>query len=93
MNDLIISTFGNQIFFEISNELMLFSKFKSKFYKNLDLFTLIRKQILSREKYLLVIVVNYLINNKAVLDQLFNGKPNKDFKSVDFSLQIEKLLS
>jgi len=67
--------------------------YKNIIYKNLDLFTLIRKQILSREKYLLVIVVNYLINNKAVLDQLFNGKPNKDFKSVDFSLQIEKLLS
>ena len=37
MNDLIISTFGNKIFFEISNELRLFSKFKSKFYNNLDL--------------------------------------------------------
>ena len=37
MNDLIISTFGNQIFFEISNELRLFSKFKFKFYNNLDL--------------------------------------------------------
>jgi len=37
MNYLIISTFGNKIFFEISNELRLFSKFKTKFYKNLDL--------------------------------------------------------
>ena len=37
MNDLTISTFGNQIFFEIANELRLFSKFKFKFYKNLDI--------------------------------------------------------
>jgi len=56
------------------------------------LFTLIRKQILLREKYLLVFAINYLINNKEVLEQLFNKKFNKDFKSVDFSLQIEKLL-
>ena len=40
-----------------------------------------------------MIVINYLINNKEVLEQLFNEKPNKDFKSVDFSQQIEKLLS
>jgi len=37
MKDLIISTFGNQIFFEIAKELGLFSKFKIKFYKNLDI--------------------------------------------------------
>ena len=75
------------------NQFNLESNHKNIIYEDLDLFTLIRNQILSREKYLLVIVINYLINNKEVLEQLFNEKPNKDFKSVDFSLQIEKLLS
>ena len=75
------------------NQFNLESNHKNIIYEDLDLFTLIRNQILSREKYLLVIVINYLINNKEVLELLFNEKPNKDFKSVDFSLQIEKLLS
>ena len=37
MNNLTISIFGNQIFSEILNEIKLFSKFKLKFYDNLDL--------------------------------------------------------
>ena len=37
MNNLTISVFGNQIFSEIINEIKLFSKFKLKFYDNLDL--------------------------------------------------------
>ena len=37
MNKLTISFFGNQIFSEIINEIKLFSKFKLKFYDNLDL--------------------------------------------------------
>ena len=68
------------------------TNYRNIIYEDLDLFTLIRKQILLREKYLLVFSINYLINNKEVLEQLFNRKFNKDFKSVDFSLQIEKLL-
>ena len=39
MVKLTISIFGNQIFFEIINELKLFSKYKLKFYDNLDLCT------------------------------------------------------
>ena len=38
MDKLTISIFGNQIFSEIINEIKLFSKFKLKFYDNLDLF-------------------------------------------------------
>ena len=68
------------------------TNYRNIIYEDLDLFTLIREQILLREKYLLVFAINYLINNKEVLEQLFNRKFNKDFKSVDFSLQIEKLL-
>ncbi|MDP7521244.1 MAG: FkbM family methyltransferase, partial [Candidatus Pacearchaeota archaeon] len=37
MDKLTISIFGNQIFSEIINEIKLFSKFKLKFYDNLDL--------------------------------------------------------
>jgi len=37
MNDLTISIFGNKILLEIINELKLFSKFKIKYYENLDI--------------------------------------------------------
>ena len=37
MSNLTISIFGNQIFLEIINEIKLFSKYKIKYYKNLDL--------------------------------------------------------
>ena len=37
MDKLTILIFGNQIFSEIINEIKLFSKFKLKFYDNLDL--------------------------------------------------------
>ena len=37
MDKLTIPIFGNQIFSEIINEIKLFSKFKFKFYDNLDL--------------------------------------------------------
>ena len=39
MDKLTISIFGNQIFSEIINEIKLFTKFKLKFYDNLDLCT------------------------------------------------------
>ena len=39
MDKLIIPVFGNKIFFEILNEIKLFSKFRLKFYDNLDLCT------------------------------------------------------
>ena len=39
MNKSTISIYGNQIFSEIMNEIKLFSKFKLKFYDNLDLCT------------------------------------------------------
>ena len=39
MDKLTISIFGNQIFSEIINEIKLFSKYKFKFYDNLDLCT------------------------------------------------------
>ena len=37
MNNLTISIFGNKIFLEIINEIKLFSKFKIKYYDDLDL--------------------------------------------------------
>ena len=38
MNNLTISVIGNQIFSEVINELKLFSKFKIKFYNDVNLF-------------------------------------------------------
>jgi len=37
MNNLTISIFGNKIFFEIINELKIFSKYKTKYHENIDL--------------------------------------------------------
>ena len=37
MSKFTISIFGNKIFLEIINEIELFSKFKIKYYENLDL--------------------------------------------------------
>ena len=37
MSNLTVLVFGNKIFLEIINEIKLFSKFKIKYYNNLDL--------------------------------------------------------
>ena len=37
MDNITISIFGNKIFLEILNEIKLFSKYRSKYYENLDL--------------------------------------------------------
>ena len=37
MSNLTISIFGNKIFLEIINEIKLFSKFKIKYYEDLNL--------------------------------------------------------
>ena len=37
MSNLTILTFGSKIFLEVINEINLFSKFKIKYYENLDL--------------------------------------------------------
>ena len=59
MNKLTISVFGNQILLEIINEIKLFSKFKIKFYDNLDICT---KEAANREQ--LVIFFTTKVNNK-----------------------------
>jgi len=41
---------------------------------------------------LLIIAINYLINNEEILEKLFTQKVSTDFKSLDFSSEIEKLL-
>ena len=37
MDNFTISIFGNQIFLEIINEIKIFSKYKIRYYENLDL--------------------------------------------------------
>jgi len=50
MSNLIISVFENKIFFEILTELQLFSKYKIKFYKSIDLY----KKNISKTEELLI---------------------------------------
>ena len=62
MDNHTISIFGSKIFLEIINEVKLFSKFKIKFYDNLDLCI----KNAEKESQLVVFFVNEL--NKNFLD-------------------------
>ena len=64
MDNHTISIFGSKIFLEIINEVMLFSKFKIKFYDNLDLCIKDAK----KESQLVVFFVNEL--NKNFLNKI-----------------------
>ena len=59
MNNHTISIFGSKIFLEIINEVKLFSKFKIKFYNNLDLCI----EDAEKESQLVVFFVNELNQN------------------------------
>ena len=73
MSNLTISIFGNKILFEIINEIKLFSKFKIKYYKDLDLC------VKDAEKQnSLVIIFNKMIITKF-LKNLFSKSMNVCF--------------
>ena len=92
MNNLTISIFGNKSFLEIMNEIKLFSKFKIKYYENLDLC------IKDAEKHNLLAIFfvdeknkNFFIKNKInsfpsilIVESLIP----KDMFSNEFSEQI-----
>ena len=59
MHNFTISIFGSKIFFEIINEVKLFSKFKIKYYENLDLCL----KDAEKETQLVVFFVNELNKN------------------------------
>ena len=64
MSNLTISIFGNKIFLEIINEIRLFSRFKIKYYENLDLCI----KDAEKESQLVVFFVNEL--NKNFLNKI-----------------------
>ncbi len=63
-------------------------------YDNLKLFSIIRNQILDREKILLLFVIEEFLKNKHKLDDAFD-EPNKLglFKSINYSSRIDAMLS
>ena len=74
MNDLTISIFGNKIFLEIISEIKLFSKFKIKYYENLNL--CIRD---AEEQNLLTI---FFIDKENEIKSLFDKKKINNFPSI-----------
>ena len=63
-------------------------------YQNLKLFSIIRTQILDREKILLLFVIEEFLKNKHKLDDVFD-EPNESglFKSINYSSRIDAMLS
>ena len=63
-------------------------------YQNLKLFSIIRNQILDREKILLLFVIEEFLKNKHKLDDVFD-EPNESglFKSINYSSRIDAMLS
>lgn len=63
-------------------------------YQNLKLFSIIRNQILDREKILLLFVIEEFLKNKHKLDDVFD-EPNESglFKSINYSSRIDAILS
>ena len=63
-------------------------------YQNLKLFSLIRNQILDREKILLLCVIEEFLKNKQKLEDMFH-EPDKLrlFKSINYSSRIDAMLS
>lgn len=72
MNNLTISIYGNKIFLEIINEIKLFSKYKIKYYEDLDLC------VKDAEKQNLLVVFFISKKNKSFFD---NNKIN-NFPSI-----------
>ena len=66
MDKLTISIFGNQIFSEIINELKLFSKYKLKFYDNIDLYT---KDAMDHDQLVIFFITK---TNKKYFKQIIN---------------------
>ena len=60
----------------------------------MKLFSLIRNQILDREKILLLFVIEEFLKNKLKLDDVFD-EPNESglFKSINYSSRIDAMLS
>ena len=88
MNDFTISIIGNKIFFEIINELKLFSKFNIKFYDNHDLYI----QDSNKENQ-----ITLFFDNQLSLKIKSEGKTLENikipFKILDFEKKITLLIA
>jgi len=92
MDKLTISIFGNKIFSEIINEIKLFSKFKLKFYDNLDLCT---KDAVNHDQLVIFFITEAnkqyykkLENNSFPLIVIANSPIPKNILSSDFVEQL-----
>ena len=88
MNEFTISIIGNKIFFEIINELKLFSKFNIKFYANHDLYI----QDSNKENQ-----ITLFFDNQLSLKIKSEGKTLENikipFKILDFEKKITLLIA
>ena len=72
MSNLTISIFGNKVFLEIINEIKLFSKFKIKYYEDLDLCI----KDAENQNFLVILFVNKKYKS------FFNEKKINNFQSI-----------
>ena len=92
MDKLTISIFGNQIFSEIINELKLFSKYKLKFYDNLDLCT---KDAMEHDQLVIFFITKtnkkyfkQVVNYSFPLIIIANFSLSRNFLSSEFTEQV-----
>ena len=92
MDKLTISIFGNKIFSEIINEIKLFSKFKLKFYDNLDLCT---KDAVNHDQLVILFITKAnkqyykkIENNSFPIIVIANSPIPKNILSSDFVEQL-----
>ena len=92
MDKLTISIFGNQIFSEIVNELKLFSKYKLKFYDNLDLCT---KDAMEHDQIVIFCItktdnkyLKQIVNYSFPLIIIANFSLSRNFLSSEFTEQL-----
>ena len=95
MNNLTISVFENQIFFEVLNELNLFSDYKIKFYQNISKFE--KKNNANFEELLVFFVDNEnqkeyekVIKNKLPYIVINESSFSKNYLKTEFSEQLIK---
>ena len=105
MDNLTISIFGNKIFLEILNEMKLFSKYRSKYYENLDLCI----KDAENENQIVVFFINipkkikignfpmiYIAESKKLLNKFSNSLKEEliiPFKITDFEKKVVSLIA
>jgi len=88
MNDFTISIIGSKIFFEIINELNLFSKFNIKFYNNYDLY--IKDSNIENQ---IVLFFDTQLSLKITSQEEVLEKIKTPFKILDFEKKITLLIA